>query len=434
MAKFQTAQLVECLLSEDTQVQLPSESEEVVATLTAAQVAKIFTNNVPGVQRFLFRGQQGQCVLKFLQIAYKDGWSVFRGTPLQDHLKWLMRLVVHYGHEGKPGAAQYLTEVAEAFMDCQAVQARVVERIGLKIRGVTTNFRGLVVGLVGEYKTWAVKMLAAERVAQGKAQDDATPTHYENRLTADLGFQLGLNASDVRRAELDEHARSRFPELKAHEMNAAAARARELFDVEALLHALVSELNSFSATSGPESLPKLFLDWASENMAEKHVVFDEETCTRVEVDCMLAMAVLEFVFLGQVGSLANETYRDTTIRDLFESAEVHETLATNAPSCSSNEEEKEESAENNEFCSSNETDTNEAAENNASTCMSNVVEAEQVLAITSSNSKVCSAAKMSLFAIISEFSSPLNFINMLGSLYDAVFQALLPSEHVEVNA
>lgn len=315
--KFQNAQLIECLLSPQVQVQLPAESEEVPAKLKPAEVAKVFTDHVPGVGNFLFRQQRGQYVLKFIQIAYKDGWTAFQATPLHNHLKWLMRLIVHYGHEGKPGAAAYLTEVAEAFMDCQAVQARVVERVGLQIRGVTTNFRGLVMALVGEYKTMALKMLAAERIMQGKAHDDATPTHYENRLTADIGQQIGLNADDVRRAALDEHARARFSKLRPHDANLAAARARELFDLEAFLQALTSELNSFNASSAAESLPRLFLDWASEHISEKHVVFDEDTCTRVEVDCMFVMAVIEMLFLGQVDVLADETYRGHKLRELF---------------------------------------------------------------------------------------------------------------------
>lgn len=321
-ATIQGSKLVECLLSAEVQVPLPTASEEEQARLTPAEVAKVFTDHVPGVHKLLFRQQRGQCVLKFLQMAYNDGWSAFNGTALENHLKWLMRLIVHYGHEGKPSASQYLSEVAEAFMDCQAVQARVVERIGLQIRGVTSDFRGLVVALVGEYKTMALKMLAAERIMQRKASDDATPTHYENRLTADLGQHLGLNADDVRRAELDEHARARFPNLPAREVCAATARCRELFDLDALTQVLVSELNSFSESSSPNSLARLFLNWVSENMAGKHVVFDQETFTRVDVNRTLVMAVLEVAFLGQLEGLANQTYQGTALRDLFETPQV----------------------------------------------------------------------------------------------------------------
>jgi len=296
----------------------------VPARLTSTEVAKVFTDHVPGVQKLLFRQQRGQCVLKFLQVAYKDGWSAFRATPLDNHLKWLMRLIVHYGHEGNSGASKHLREVAEAFMDCQAVQARVVERIGLQIQGLTTDFRGLVVALLGEYKTMALKMLAAERIAQGKAFDDATPTHYENRLTADLGEQLGLNADDVRRAALDEHAWVRFAKLRSSEVDTAAKRCRELFDLDAFLQVLVSELNSFSESSSPSSLPRQFLDWVSENMTEKHEVFDEETCSRVDADRTLVMAVLEVVFLGQLDGMANAAHRGSPLQDVFGKQQVEQ--------------------------------------------------------------------------------------------------------------
>merc|ERR1712196_127781 len=98
----QSTQLVERLMSSEVQVQLPEECKEVPAKLSAAEVEEVFTDHVAVVRNFLFRQQPGQHVLKFLQMAYKDGWTAFRGTPLQDHLKWLLRSIVHYGYEEKP--------------------------------------------------------------------------------------------------------------------------------------------------------------------------------------------------------------------------------------------------------------------------------------------------------------------------------------------
>merc|ERR1719238_2414605 len=98
-AQFQDAQLVEFLLSPDVQVQLPADEQEVKSVLSAEQVVKLFKECVPGVQKMLFRQQPGQCVLKFLPMAYQDGWNAFKGTPQHDHFKWLFRRVVHYAHE-----------------------------------------------------------------------------------------------------------------------------------------------------------------------------------------------------------------------------------------------------------------------------------------------------------------------------------------------
>jgi hypothetical protein len=323
--------LIDRMLSAEVRLQAPTECEQVEATLTSEQVKKVFTDHVAGVDTFLFRQQPGQFILQFLMVAYKDGFRAFKGTPLDDHLKSLFRLVVHYGYEEKRGAAQYLTEVAEAFMDCQAVQARVVEKVGLEIRGVTANFYGLVTTLLGEYKTMALKMLAVERIQQRKAYDDATPTHYENRLTEDLGQQLGLNVADVRRAALDVHAQMRFAKLPCDEATSATARCRELFDLQAFSQALVAELNSFNEASPANSLPRLFLDWVSEHMREKHVVFDEETCSSVDMNCTLVIAVLEMLYLGGLVETGDQIYRGTKICNIFNDTSANTPSETVAP-------------------------------------------------------------------------------------------------------
>merc|ERR1711959_798669 len=122
---------------------------------------------------------------------------------------------------------------------------------------------------------------------------------------------------DVRRAELDVHAQSRFSRLSQRDVLTASARCRELFEIEALLKVLVAEVNSFSDRSLAESMPRVFLDWVSAHLTHKHVVFDEETCTRVEIDAALAPAILEALFLGQSAAPMDECYRGVQVRNLF---------------------------------------------------------------------------------------------------------------------
>jgi len=319
MDSARLTRLVEQALSPAVQVPLPLDADEVPVRLSTGEVERVFTDHVPGVRHFLFRQKAGQHSLKFLASAYQNGLRAFEGTTLHRHLKMLMRTIVHYGHERRPGCATYLTEVAEAFMDCQAIQARAIERVGLQVRGVTQDFRGLVTRLVGEYKSLAVRTLAAERLAQGLAMDyDSNPTHYENRLTADLGPRLGLNADDVRRAHLDAHAESRFKRLEDQEAEAAAARCRQLFDGEALLSAIVAEVNGLCAESAPESVPRQFLCWASAHLSARHALLDEETSTQLDVDRGLALAILEALFLGRPASEALETHHHgVLLRDVF---------------------------------------------------------------------------------------------------------------------
>merc|ERR1719401_3065090 len=109
-----------------------------------------------------------QCTksIDLLTSVYHEGLHAYQGTAVWNHLLSLFRVIVHYGHDGQKDCAKHLREVAEAFTDCQAVQARVIERVGLEIKGIRSGFKGLVERLIGDYKTMALKMLAIERVQQ----------------------------------------------------------------------------------------------------------------------------------------------------------------------------------------------------------------------------------------------------------------------------
>ncbi|CAJ1427041.1 unnamed protein product, partial [Effrenium voratum] len=308
--------LVDLLLSSAVQVPLPVEASEEPAKLSEKEVKQVFKDHVPGVEKFLFRDMAGQYSLNFLATAYQTGLRAFNGTPMENHLKWLMRSIVHYGHDKKPGAAKYLKEVAEAFLDCQAVQARVVERCGLELLGVSQDFHGLVRALVGDYKVMGIKMLAMDHLSRGVVSDDGNPTHYENRLTADLGKLLGLNKDDIRRADLDEHAGNRFGRLQGPNADKAVLRFKELFDLEALAKTFCNEVNSFNESTSKDSLAGQFMKWADECLTQKHAIFDEETCSQVVVEEPLAMAILEVLFAGKP-SAGEESYRGTPINELF---------------------------------------------------------------------------------------------------------------------
>merc|ERR1712232_1388007 len=53
-------------------------------------------------------------------------------------------------------------------------------------------------------------------------------------------------------------------------------------------------------------------------------VFDEETCSRVDVDRTLVMAVLEMIFLGHLDGLANVAYRGSPLQDAFGKQEMEQ--------------------------------------------------------------------------------------------------------------
>jgi len=211
----------------------------------------------------------------------------------------------------------------------------VVEQVGLRILGVSADFKGLVTQLIGEYKALALRMLAAERLAQGLAKDrDAAPTHYENRLTADIGPSIGADAADVRRAVLDDHAAKRFRRLAGPDAAEAVARCRQLFDLDALLGALVAEVNREVAKAPQQSLAAQFLRWVDETLALKHAVLDEVAFARADIDAPLAFCVLEVLYRGAPDAPAGERFRNVAIDDLFGNP-VNEQLADWTPRNSS---------------------------------------------------------------------------------------------------
>mmetsp|Transcript_41952 Transcript_41952/g.90075 ORF Transcript_41952/g.90075 Transcript_41952/m.90075 type:complete len:487 (-) Transcript_41952:262-1722(-) len=316
------AKLVQLLLSPAVQSKPALELAEEPAKLSEAQVTAVFTKYVPKVKEFFFRGKPGQPSLKFLVSAYRSGLQAFRGTELEKHLIWCIRFVVHQGHNRRPDVGRHLIEVAEAFTECQAVQARAIEKAALAMLGVAPDFREALVKLVGDYKGIALKMLAYERVALGLARDfDAVPTHYENRLTADLGPFIGANPEDIRRSLLDGHAASRFPVMVEPEAAEVAARCRELFDLDAVLQVFVGEVNSFSEKSDQASLASLFVRWLStgEGVADerKHVLLDEDTLSRPDIDSNVALAVFEKIFLGAVDIAEDRQIRGIPVRKIF---------------------------------------------------------------------------------------------------------------------
>jgi hypothetical protein len=296
-------------------VQLPAamESLEEPAKLTSEEVANVFISHVPGVRSFLYRDTPGQFSLCFIQQAYANGLRKFQGTNLHSFYVGLLRLIIHNGHVGTPGCTGHLFELAEAFKDCQDVQARVIERLGLQIRGVTLDFRGHLVKLAGDYKNWALKMLAFEQTGSSNT------IHFENHCALELGERLGLNRADIQRAQHDEEVRRRFSKMRDPERQKLACRFRDLLDVDALLKATAAEINSFSQSSPAESMAKHFMDWASQSMTQPHLLFDE-TMLGVEVESETVLVILEIVFFGRTFADDSELIRGSKVRDVFKVA------------------------------------------------------------------------------------------------------------------
>lgn len=302
--------LAERLASSSVQLPAAAENIEEPARLSSEEIANVFINHVPGVRNFLYRDTPGQYSLSFIQQAYRNGLKKFQGTSLNAFYTGLLRLIIHNGYAAQPGCGGHLFEVAEAFKDCQDVQARVIERVGLQIRGVTLDFRGHLVKLVGDQKNWALKMLAFEQTGSSNT------IHFENHCALELGDRLGLNKADMQRAQHDEEVGRRFTRMREPERLKLACRFRDLLDMEALLKGIAAEINSFSESSPAESMARHFMNWASQSMSQPHLLLDE-TSFGVEVESEIVLVILEIVFLGKTFASESELIRGIKVCDAF---------------------------------------------------------------------------------------------------------------------
>lgn len=305
--------LAEKLASSSVQLAAAVESVEEPARLSSNEIANVFISHVPGVRNFLYRDTPGQYSLSFITQAYVNGLKKFQGTNLHSFYTGLLRLIVHHGHSGQPGCAGYLFEVAEAFKDCQDVQARVIERVGLQLRGVMLDFRGHLVKLIGDYKNMALKMLAFEETGSSNT------IHFENHCALELGDTLGLNQADIKRAEHDEEVGRRFTRMREPKRMQLQSRFRDLLDMEALLKGIAAEMNSFSESSPAESMARQFMTWASQSMTQPHLLLDDESFG-VDVESETVLAILEIVFFNTTFAGDSELIRGTKIRDAFKIA------------------------------------------------------------------------------------------------------------------
>lgn len=292
--------LADVLMSPAVRAAVPKGLPSEPARLSAADLRRLFEDAVPGSRKVRYRDQPKTFALDFIVSAYASGLKAYAQTELHDYLTSLLRIIIHRAEDGC--ARRYLAQLVEAFTNCQAVQARAIERIGLELVGVATGLEGLLVELADSYKGLAVKAFALQDLPK-----HTDSVHFENRCIADLGFMLGLRPSDVARARADAHI-LQVSGYSGQAIPAAVWRVKELFDAEAMLTAFVSEVNSFSDKSPQQSLARAFVEWIGAHCRQRHIVFDED-CMRISINTSFAAAVFDVVFFGRFQGDVAEVFR-----------------------------------------------------------------------------------------------------------------------------
>lgn len=306
--------LAKLLASPAAQLRAPETPEEVPMRLSLPEVAKLFLDRVPGVQRFVVQGRRGHFSLKTLQAAYAQGLPA--AGERRERLLRLLRLVVHRCHDGGAQGNEPLRELAEAFREGDAAQARAIERAAVQV-GEPADFRGRLLQLAGERKAAALRALAVESCAEQGLHGEGDAERYEQRLLRDLGDALGLNEADVQMAALDEEALARFAPLSTQERLQTTARFQELFDVEALISVVVSEVRNSDSGSPPTSLASALFRWAAERTRRAGAFHELEARLRSAMDAALALCILEVLLLGRPGIPVQEASSEEWARALL---------------------------------------------------------------------------------------------------------------------
>mmetsp|Transcript_27188 Transcript_27188/g.84598 ORF Transcript_27188/g.84598 Transcript_27188/m.84598 type:complete len:395 (-) Transcript_27188:154-1338(-) len=318
------SRLAKVLASPAAQLRAPETLEEVPMQLSLPEVAKLFLDHVPGMQRFVCQGRRGDYSLKRIQGAYSRGLGANGGEEeARLRLAWLTRLVVHHCRAGGPGSAELLRAVAEAFRGGEEAQAAGIESAGLRVRQAAPGLRGHLTKLADDHKGMALRALVSQSCARLDDGISGGIEHFRHQVLWDLGDVLGLNQADVHAVRQCDSALPRPPELADSERLAAMHRFFELFDIEAMLKAFVMEIRGPDAQTNSHSLASAFFEWAAERMPQ-YSLQEIEGVARSNMDQTVALGVFEICFLGHLGCSVCETLHEEWSHALFCSSTAEE--------------------------------------------------------------------------------------------------------------
>ena len=224
-------------LDDEIQPVLPSEM------LTDKQLVDFVAGYVPNVHTMYDHSHTS--VARLIPRAYREGLPIFYSMPkLKAHLKHAMQFIfaaLYHGEANEPTKRRYVTRLCEAFTSCQPEQARVIDATYGALSGRNMGVKEQVLALVDDQKQRVLDQVVL--VIHPEAQSTRVPTlqvpHLESAYSQGVGSVLGLRSMPGAAADAD-HCKSSVSES---ELRKVVATFRELFSVEDLLEAVVSDVN-----------------------------------------------------------------------------------------------------------------------------------------------------------------------------------------------
>jgi hypothetical protein len=169
------------------------------------------------------------------------------------------------------------TEFAEAYTNCQPVQARVIDTLQAEIRGVSSHsLPSQLRSFVEVKREMALDHTVCHFHPGAPTQDDGNPTeqlpHLSNRYRRHLGAQVGLGGPRLEVAKNDRNAQFRLPVPKK---KALQIFWKEFHAME-VVNSLVADVNQPGTDVERRVDPELVMKWAGQEPTVAHRVFYDE--------------------------------------------------------------------------------------------------------------------------------------------------------------
>eukprot|EP00040_Diaphanoeca_grandis_P024895 m.137480 g.137480 ORF g.137480 m.137480 type:complete len:295 (+) comp29921_c6_seq1:505-1389(+) len=246
--------------------------------MTDAEILTLLRDNVRNVNEMRFRNSH-ECITTFIISTYRNGLRMVQGNPaLVNHSKNAIQFIFSKVSEvSQHERVAHLKGICEAFMSCQAEQARVIDDIYGQISGRDKTLRDQILSLLDRFKQQTLDEVTL-LFHPGSDVSTRLP-HIQSRYRVDVGAQLGL--AGIENAKLDQHIERSLPHGQSERY---VQKFRERFPTTEFVKAVVADINQQDVDAERFILPTTLFNWAqpdnkidNQNFDSHSIFYNDET-------------------------------------------------------------------------------------------------------------------------------------------------------------
>mmetsp|Transcript_45915 Transcript_45915/g.143838 ORF Transcript_45915/g.143838 Transcript_45915/m.143838 type:complete len:539 (-) Transcript_45915:121-1737(-) len=268
----------------------PPELAKEVPHMGPEEIRAAIVRRVPEAESWVAPRSNDTPAIEFLIKSYDSGLPAFP-SAVRKHLAEGVRLVVWAAaNPAEAGVAEaradyFARQLAEAFTNCQAVQARTIDALQAEIRGVASHsLPAQLRALVEEHREMALDRTVCHFHPYAHVTSDSSPTeqlpHLSNRYRRHLGREVGLGGARSEAADADRNASGRLPVPRRR----ALARFWREFRARELLGAVVADVNQTEAEAQRRIDRDLLMAWAGSHAGVGYRIFYDESAPHLYGD------------------------------------------------------------------------------------------------------------------------------------------------------